>query len=147
MEKVKVVKSIPGILNVGDVLVSPVAGADFTLEETKITKEGSSERYASLDYVTVSENIPEFFEFDIEIDEEDDFEDIELECGDMYEEEGELKSYSCGRGNWRSVEEVDERYEFFAKKYFNAEVGSEEQVVYKNLMWFIEWLQGDIELL
>lgn len=154
MEKVKVVKAIPGILKIGDVLVSPVAGADFTLEETEIRQNSSSERYASLDYVTVSENIPNFFEFDVEEDldfDEDDFEFLDLEDGTVFTANDEEYTfyngvaYPCGKGNWRSAELVEQRYKFFKSKFENAS-NEEELVVYKNLMWFIEWLRGDAEL-
>lgn len=132
MEKVKVVKAIPGILNVGDTLVSPVEGADFCLEETKVTKGGSSERFVSLDYVTVSENIPSFFVFDNEVEELD----FELDPETL-----------CDKHSWRSSKEVTDRYNFFTKQFESSIPGSEAQVVYKNLMWFIEWLKGNIELI
>ena len=125
MEKVKVVKAIPGILNVGDYLTAPIPGSDFKLEETKITNKGSNERYISLDYVSVSENIPEFFELATEAL----LEDIEIDDSIQ-----------------RSESQIDERYDFFKEQYENAAPGSEEQIVYKNLMWLIEWLYGKAEL-
>jgi hypothetical protein len=135
MEKVKVVKAIPGILNVGDVLVSPCAGEDFVLSEAKVTKRGSSERFVSLDYVTVSENIPTFF----------NFEETEEEC--------DCTDCTCDKelqldldNSVRSDKEIGKRYEFFKERFEVAYPGSEEQVVYKNLMWFIEWLQGRVNL-
>jgi hypothetical protein len=128
MEKVKVVKAITGILNVGDVLISPVEGADFCLEETVVTKRGSSERFVSLDYVTVSENVPQFFQF------EQDFDDIVLELDNCFD-------------IVRTEQEIQDRYEFFTNKFNSSEVGSEAQIVYKNLMWFIEWLNGKAEIL
>lgn len=137
MEKVKVVKPIAGILKAGDILISPVDGADFCLEEVNVTSKGSNERFISLDYVTVSENVPYFFEF---LQKEDEELTIELddECCDC--------SCDCGEFN-RSRDEVDARYGFFSQKYDESPNGSEAQVVYKNLMWFIEWLYGQKEVI
>jgi len=125
MEKVKVVKSVPGILQVGDILISPEIGADFCLEETEVTKSGSSERYVSLDYVTVSENMPQFFQF--AIDEEE-----EISMPEPY--------------ITRSEDEIKSRYEFFKNRFESSPAGSEAQVVYRNLMWFIEWMNGKAEI-
>jgi hypothetical protein len=135
MEKVKVVKAIPGILNIGDILISPEAGSDFCLEETDVTTNGTSERYVSMDYLTVSESIPEFFVFDTdEIFEDTDIQDC-LECdGNSDPEFG------------RTSAEVLERYEFFTEQFETAIPGSEAQIVFKNLIWFIEWLYGKTEL-
>jgi hypothetical protein len=138
MEKVKVVKAIPGILNVGDILISPETGHDFCLEETDITTTGSNERYVSLDYNTVSENIPEFFEFVIELFEED-CDEVEC-CG------------KCNKGNndpdfSRTSADVLARYEYFSDRFDASTPGSEAQIVYKNLMWFIEWLYGKAEVI
>jgi hypothetical protein len=130
MEKVKVVKAVPGILNVGDVLVAPEIGADFCIEETTITKQGSSERYVSLDYTTVSENVPTFFEFENEAEEIEELEDLEIEL-------------ECERTDY----EIAERYNHYRNMFELAWPGSEEQVVYQNLMWFIEWLKGKRELI
>ena len=129
MERVKVVKAIPGILEVGDILVSPQAEEDFCLEETKITEQGSSERYISMDYVTVSENIPQFFQFEL-------FED------DFYKEEVEEEFEIV-----RTKEDIFKRKEFFEDQFNKSVIGSEQQVVYKNLMWFIDWLTGEKELI
>lgn len=123
MEKVEVVKAIPGILEVGDILISPQEGLDFSVEETKITGKGTSEKYICLDYITVSENIPQFFQF-VENDPEPEVE-----------------------ATPRTLAEIEDRYEFFKEQYENSPAGSEPQVVYKNLMWFIEWLQGKTELI
>lgn len=135
MEKVKVVKPIAGILKVGDILISPVEGADFCMEEVNVTSRGSNERFVSLDYVTVSENVPYFFEFEKE-------EELELEIDDECCD----SSCDCGEFN-RSREDVDARYNFFSEKFDESPNGSEAQVVYKNLMWFIEWLYGQKEVI
>ena len=139
MERVKVVKPIAGILKVGDILISPVEGADFCLEEVNVTSRGSNERFISMDYVTVSENVPYFFEFEKE-------EDIDLEtkeeCGC---DDEECDCYRDVRIRCRN--EVDARYKFFSEQFDNASEGSEAQIVYKNLMWFIEWLYGQKEVL
>jgi hypothetical protein len=133
MEKVIVVKPIPGMLNIGDILVSPVEGADFCLEETKVTKNGSSERFVSLDYVTVSNNVPAYFTF-IQDDACDNCETCD--CLELDED------YIV-----RTDEEIQARYDFFSKQFEAADSGSEAEVVYRNLMWFIEWLQGKEELI
>lgn len=130
MEKVQVVKPVAGILKVGDILVSPVEGADFCLEEVNVTSKGSSERFVSLDYITVSENIPQFFIFIT-----DEFETVIEEDND-----------ECGEFN-RSRDQVNERYEFYRGKFEEAGDGTEAQIVYRNLMWFIEWLYGQAELI
>jgi len=151
MEKVKVVKAVPGILKVGDILISPQIGADFQLTETEFTQTGESERFISLDYVTVSENIPQFFRL-----EENDFENesecyfcgecTECDCKctpqDLIELDIQLPGYVV-----RTPDEIAARYDFFEKKFFEAYPGSESQIVYKNLMWFIEWLEGKAEVI
>jgi hypothetical protein len=141
MEQVKVVKPVPGILNIGDILISPVEGADFCLEEVNVTSRGSNERFISLDYVTVSENVPQFFEFIT-----DEFETI---YDNEQEEECEECDCNCDcqGGFERSKDQVDDRYEFFKEKFEEAPAGSEAQIVYKNLMWFIEWLYGKQEVI
>lgn len=128
------VKPIAGILKVGDILISPVEGADFCLEEVNVTSQGSNERFVTLDYVTVSENIPQFFVFeqeDIDFELEDD-----SDCDECDDEPLA-----------RSRDEIDDRYEFFSEKFEEAPAGSEAQIVYKNLMWFIEWLYGKQEVI
>lgn len=130
MEKVKVVKAVPGLLNVGDVLISPSTGSDFTLEE----KSFNSSRYVSLDYTTVSENIPAFFTFD--------FSDFENECIDC-------EACTCtGEGSFviRPYTEIEDRCTFFQQELDKARPNSEQAVVYQNLIWFIDWLYGDKEL-
>ena len=151
MEKVKVVKPIAGILETGDILISPFEGADFLLEEVNVTSKGSNERFVSLDYVTVSENVPQYFVF------ERDEDPIVSEC------------YNCGSTEdcdctWtvqdlinadiqipgfvvRTPEEITARYNAFEQKFEEAYPGTEAQIVYKNLMWFIEWLEGKAEIL
>ena len=133
MEKVIVVKPIPGMLNIGDILVSPVEGADFCLEETKVTKNGSSERFVSLDYVTVSNNIPAYFTFimDDPCTECDTCDCLELDSDFIV----------------KTDEEIQARYDFFKKQFDESYPASEAQVVYQNLMWFIEWLQGKAHLI
>lgn len=153
MEKVKVVKAIPGMLNEGDVLISPEAGCDFCLEEQKKAGNTTSTRYVSLDYSTVSANIPEFFEFVV-----DEEEDAEVEyvsevlnrcenCEDCTcEEADEAVNYSHEPFAHRTNRQIEARYKYFSEQFEDAEEGSEAQVVYKNLMWFIEWLYGFKEL-
>lgn len=148
MEKVKVIKAIPGILKVGDILISPEAGADFCLEETEVTQKGSSERYVSLDYVTVSENVPKFFlfeEFEL-ADDEEECECTACEC-DGQEVGGKIIGGITPPYIVRSDNEVISRYDFFKHRFEQSYPGSEAQVVYKNLMWFIEWLNGKAEIL
>jgi hypothetical protein len=133
MEKVKVVKAIPGLLKVGDVLISPAAGCDFNLEETVKNGSNTSERYVSLDYVTVSENIPQFFVFDL-LDFENKCMDCEAcTCGDIEEA-------------MRTDAEIEDRYFFFQEQFEKAKPNSEQAVVFQNLIWFIEWLYGYKEL-
>jgi hypothetical protein len=151
MEKVKVVKPVPGILSVDDILVSPFQGEDFRLEEMNVTELGSNERFVSLDYVTVSENIPEYFEFEFEPDDSEGV--VE------YEEELLHKCFGCENCTCkdeecdiqdsvrRTNEAIADRYDFFESQFEAAEPGSEAQIVYRNLMWFIEWLQGKTELI
>ena len=150
MERVKVVKVIPGILDKGDILISPVTGADFCLEETKVTSNGSSERYISLDYVTVSENIPEFFVFeqDEELDSECYF------CGECNDcdctcTEEQLKELGIEFPSEivRTDTEIEDRYNYFKQKFEDSYPGTEAQVVYRNLMWFVEWLHGKAEII
>lgn len=137
MEKVKVVKAIPGILNVGDELVSVAPGEDFVLSETEVTQGGSSNRWVSLDYVTVSENIPAFFT--VEIENECD----SCDCCDCWcEEDIELDNSVV-----KTDKEIQDRYDFFQKQFNKAASGSEAEVVYQNLMWFIDWLRGKAQLL
>jgi hypothetical protein len=139
MEKVKVVKAIPGLLKVGDVLISPVAGCDFNLEETT----NNSARYVSLDYTTVSENIPNVFVFDT-LDAESQWIDC-ASCGScdcepcFYCDDFEIVQV-------RTNLQIAERYDFFQEQLNNATPGSEQAVVFQNLIWFIEWLYGHKEL-
>lgn len=149
MERVKVVKPVPGILEVGDILISPVEGADFCLEEVNVTSRGSSERFISLDYVTVSENIPQFFVF-----EQDEVEAECYKCGtcedcDCTWTKEELAKLDIQIPGYvtRTADEISDRYDFFTNKFNEAYPGSEAQIVYKNLMWFIEWLEGKAEIL
>lgn len=135
MEKVKVVKAIPGLLKVGDVLISPAAGCDFNLEETEIKGNSTSERYVSLDYVTVSSNIPAFFAFDLS--------DFENQCVDC-------DACTCGDSDEFNTivhtdTEIGDRYWFFQEQLAAADT-KEQAVVYQNLIWFIEWLYGHKEL-
>jgi hypothetical protein len=140
MEKVKVVKEIPGIIKLGDVLTSYTLGGDFILEE----KVGNNERYVSLDYVTVCDNMPEFFEFELELVESSiDMSGKAKLCNGCFE---------CTCGNTvtdvrRSDLEIEARREFFQRQLDMAVPGSESEVVFSNLIWFIEWLVGEKELL
>ena len=149
MEKVKVVKAIPGILNVGDTLVSVMNGSDFLLEEGLDYKYGTNERFVSLDYITVSESIPEFFEFVFEEDSEC------LQCGSC----GDCDCPAVSADELRELDielpsniekydfEIQARYNFFQEQFKNAAQGSEQAVVYQNLMWFIDWLYGKADLI
>lgn len=151
MEKVQVIKAIPGMLKVGDILISPEAGSDFCLEEVEVSKRGSNERYVSLDYITVSENVPNFFEFVLE----DECESECFKCGKCEEcdcnwTKEELKEQDIripGLDIMHTEEEIRNRYNFFYEQYKAAEPGSESQIVYRNLMWFIEWMYGKAELI
>lgn len=135
MEKVKVVKAIPGMLNVGDILIShSLLGADFELEE----KDGNNERYVSLDYTTVSENMPKFFQ-PVEITDDDELVQWKgCDCCDCHD--------AVRVGDEKTADEIQTRYVFFQEQFDNAAPGSEKEIVYKNLMWFIEWMYGYKEL-
>lgn len=124
MEKVIVVKRIPGILEIGDVLTSDAFGHDFILEQKKRSAASTSERYVNLDYYTVSGNIPEYFDFVID--------------------EGEYEKFDFNI--IRSAEELEKRYNYFVEQMNIASTGSEQETVYANLVWFIEWLTGLKEL-
>lgn len=123
MEKVRVVREVPGMLKVGDVLTSFTLGGDFLLEE----KAENNERFVSIDYVTVSDNVPGYFEFVIEM--------VESKCED------------CTCDSLRSRKAIEARRDFFQKQLDSSFPGSESEVVYSNLIWFIEWLVGEKELL
>lgn len=123
MEKVIVIKRIPGILEIGDILTSDSFGEDFILEQKETTRTGSKERYVNLDYETVCGNIPHYFDF---VDEEEDY-DIDFKIV-------------------RSEEEIKKRYNYFINRMNSASPGTEQDVVYHNLVWFIEWLTGDKDL-
>lgn len=130
MEKVLVVKEVPGMLKVGDVLVADLKG-DFYLSE----ENDNVSRYVNIDYTTVSDNIPEYFDYVLELK--------ESECG-------ECECEDCGwqpLDFYRSPAEVEERLEFFKKQLSNSFAGSEAETVFTNLIWFIEWLKGQKNLL
>lgn len=124
MEKVIVIKRIPGILEIGDTLISDSFGEDFILEKKETTRTGSKERYVNLDYETVCGNIPHYFDFVIE---EDEYQDIDFKIV-------------------RTDEDIKKRYNYFINKMNAASTGSEQDVIYHNLVWFIEWLTGIKEL-
>lgn len=151
MEKVNVVKAIPGMLKKGDILVSPTPGADFVLCEEETTQFGVKERFISLDYVTVSENVPKFFTFVVDEPESECYFCGSCEDCDCTTTIEELEDLGIELGPENEIvktdKEIEERYDFFKRQFENAEPGSEAQVVYKNLMWFIEWLQGKANLL
>ena len=134
MEKVKVVKAIPGVLNIGDVLTSPSTGCDFILAETTVKGNSTNERFVRLDYITVSSSIPEHFVFDLS-DYENEFKDQEA-C------EKVKGDYNAARTDG----EIGERYWFYQEQFDNAMPGSEQEIVFQNLMWFIDWLYGHKEL-
>jgi hypothetical protein len=143
MEKVKVVRDIPGILKVGDILVSSFPQDDFVLSETEINRNGENERYVSFDYVTISENVPTFFEFETE-----DIQTIEVEdCCGCYDCDCIMNEGVSAGNEMASPKEVIDRYNFFSEQFDNAAPGSEAQVVYRNLMWFIEWMFGERKLI
>jgi hypothetical protein len=133
MEKVRVVKEVPGMLKVGDVLTCYITGGDFVLEE----KNENNERFVSIDYVTVSNNVPDYFEFEVELVEVPQFCDgcYECTCGDTVTDVR------------RSDAEIEARREFFQRQLNDSVPGSESEVVFQNLIWFIEWLVGEKELL
>ena len=133
MEKVRVVREVPGMLKVGDVLTSFTTGGDFVLEE----KFENNERFVSIDYVTVSNNVPDYFEFEIEMVESPKF------CNGCYE-------CTCGdtvTDVKRSDLEIEARREFFQEQLNKSVPGSEQEVVFQNLIWFIEWLVGEKQLI
>ena len=133
MEKVRVVREVPGMLKVGDVLTSFSTGGDFVLEE----KFENNERFVSIDYVTVSNNVPDYFEFEIEMVESPKF------CNGCYE-------CTCGdtvTDVKRSDLEIEARREFFQEQLNKSVPGSEQEVVFQNLIWFIEWLVGEKQLI
>ena len=122
MEKVIVVKEIPGMLKIGDVLVSNGKGGNFILRE----HFGNNERLVDIDYVTVSDNVPEFFEFVLELK--------------------EVKSKPKSTG-LRSNAEIEDRLNFFKEQAKLSLPGSESEIVFTNLIWFIEWLRKEKNLL
>jgi hypothetical protein len=151
MEKIKVVRAIPGILNVGDVLISPITGADFNLEETEVSINSSTERYVSLDYVTVSENVPQYFEFELDYTVVADSECYKCgnceDCGCTWTKK-ELEEQDINFPTvTRTPDQINSRYNFFIDKANAAKIGSEEHVVYQNLIWLIDWLRGDAEII
>ena len=130
MEKVKVIKGIPGILEVGDILVATGFGEDFILETSDRQENRATERYVNLDYYSVVENIPEFFVFAYTFDDMPD--DIEPDMNFAVE---------------RSNEDIFKRYEYFVDQVNSANPGTEQDVVYHNLIWFIQWLTGQTSLI
>ena len=128
MEKVVVVKRMPGILEVGDILTSGGFGQDFILEQRSSDKFGSQERYVNLDYYTVSDNIPNYFQFYVD---------------GLFEEYNTVTRFD---EIVQSPEDIHKRYNYFVEQMNNAPVGSEQHVVYTNLVWLLEWLIGSKEL-
>ena len=124
MEKVKVLKNIPGLLKKDDILVSETEGADFKLDVIKKEKGRQEERHASVDCNTVYHNIPIIFDWVIE--------------EDVFEKE----SFKVVR----SEEEIAERMQFFQDN-IGPNSGQEKNVVFNNLVWFVDWLRGKAELL
>jgi hypothetical protein len=132
METVKVVVNIPGLLEKGDILTSAGEGHDFNM----FVKDGNFERSATIDYYSVCANIPTYFAW--ELDEEDTF---------VLKPEGRyLKIDEDIFVSNRSNSEINDRIEFFKDKIANTS-NWEESVVYNNLIWFIDWLKGERELL
>jgi len=128
MEKVIVEKRIPGILEVGDILVSNGFGEDFVLKASSKTKNTASERYVNLDYYSVVENIPEYFMFVVE---------------EFYGEDEAEFTFEVRRSN----EDIYKRYLYFVDQINESAPGSESDVVHHNLAWFIEWLVGNKPLI
>ena len=124
METVKVIVDIPGLLEKGDILTSEGEGFDFKL----FVKKDGYERSALIDYYSVCANIPTYFNWSI--DEEDLFVEEPVHSFEVF----------------RSEKEVKDRYEFFLDKAMKAKTW-EESTVYHNLIWFIEWLKGEKELI
>ena len=125
MEKVEVIQRIPGILMEGDVLISEGFGKDFLLIDA------SERRYVNLDYFTVVSNMPQYFMFTGM--EEDDF---------LVEKEDVLDFLV-----YKTPQELKERYDFFLSRISASKPGSEQDVVYHNLIWFMNWLMGRQPLL
>jgi hypothetical protein len=129
MEKVKVLKNIPGLLRKDDILISETEGADFKLDNVEVDntpfKEKRSERHVSIGCTTVYQNIPSIFDWVIEDE-------------DIFEEE----SFKVVR----SEEEIAERVQFF-RDNIGPNSGQEKNVVFNNLVWFVDWLTGKAELL
>jgi hypothetical protein len=128
MEKVLVVKEVPGMLNIGDVLKLDDNGNFFLSEEN-----GKVSRYVNIDYVTVSDNIPEYFDYIFDLQESVCQECEDCDC---------IKPFT-----FRSVGEVNARLEFFQRQLDMSFPGSEAETVFTNLIWFIEWLKGEKNLL
>ena len=137
MEKVKVVKGIPGFLEAGDILT--LEGDSFIFEAETDLDSFFDSRYINMDSITVYENMPEYFVFVV-----DEAKNIVPSKATSKKVEAALLSKEV----IRTPEEINERYAFFADRlgypFFN---GTEGKVVYQNLMWFIEWLYGERQLL
>jgi len=125
MEKVKVLKNIPGLLRKNDILVSETEGENFKLDEVKKEEGKQEERHVSIDCRTVYKNIPSIFDWVIEDE-------------DIFEPE----SFKIVR----SEDEIAERVQFF-RDNIGPNSGREKNVVFNNLVWFVDWLTGKAELL
>jgi hypothetical protein len=139
MEKVKVVKAIPGILEVGDVLVRE--GNDFIFIDEHSCDGFGCERsvYFNVDKETVYENIPTYFVFEVD--------DSEIEVVERKLTAKEISSMLVEKEVIRTPKEIAERVKFFEEMLdwrFNTE---ESKVVFQNMLWFIEWLHGERDLL
>jgi len=128
-EKVIVVKNKLDLgLYKGDILVVSKEGNDFELEQAfEDVGDGyfKTAKYStSVDYTTVSENIPEYFDLIVE--------DEKIEP---------VKS--------RSIKEIKDRIKYFGKCIDNymADLDrdftyDEPLVVWNNLIWNLEWVLG-----
>lgn len=130
-ERVIVVKDMPRLgLHEGDILVVSKEGNDFELEQAFEDLGDdyfkTTNYFTSVDYITVSENIPEYFDLITE-------EDYEVEL--------------------RSVKEIEDRIEYFQKRfdeYIKAPdrdfTYDEPLVIWRNLIWNLEWVLGHRDL-
>lgn len=125
MEKVRVLKNIPGLLRKGEILVSATEGEDFKLDLVQDDSGLHQEKHVRLDYLSVCANIPTHFTWVVEDE-------------DIFEKE----SFKIVR----SEAEIAERVQFY-RDSIGPNAGHEKNVVFNNLLWLIEWLTGRAELL
>jgi hypothetical protein len=138
MEKVIVKKDIPGILKAGDILA--LEGDSFFLSGNESDDFFTDSWYVNIDKVTVYDNIPSFFEFIVD--------ESEISVKEKTFTDEEVIEMLTSKEVARSPKEIKERYEFYKDRlgypFFN---GNEGKIVYQNLIWFIDWLYGERDLL